>query len=421
MNKIMRILVMSVFIPFCIYFKMDAKDSYCMVINDYGETAVIALGPKKAWAPQYSIRKETKKDLKKNGIAVEQFNKDKYSIYFGRKSGWLTWHEIKEKIKDGHVLIISIFSKKDGKNYKVLYDGSEKYMEEALVYMKDYLENPKKKLSRKGITKRINAFSKLDEELKRRYELSGGSFKKLADMIKSLKLKKEKIEEEEVYKKFEKDVEKGIKLEMEKMKLGSSSSVESLKNLKQEVQRFYINLKDQKGNVLDQIKQLKALAKKTFKKFVEEAKDNNMQKKELQNLNYQLVAIMEYLKSGENFLEEKNIGKRYEFKKISKILAKFEKPNKKILEKYFNKEYVLVIENITNYVRLISGYILRIVACEILGVKPSATRVEIKKARKKLAFKYHPDRYTDEKKKKEVEEKIKEINEAYEILEQKKK
>jgi len=49
---------------------------------------------------------------------------------------------------------------------------------------------------------------------------------------------------------------------------------------------------------------------------------------------------------------------------------------------------------------------------EVLGVSENATQDEIKKAYRKLARKYHPDIC----KKKECEEKFKEINTAYEIL-----
>lgn len=55
---------------------------------------------------------------------------------------------------------------------------------------------------------------------------------------------------------------------------------------------------------------------------------------------------------------------------------------------------------------------------EILGVKKDATEDEIKKAYRKLAAKWHPDRWvngTDEEKKK-AEEKFKEINEANDVL-----
>ncbi len=50
---------------------------------------------------------------------------------------------------------------------------------------------------------------------------------------------------------------------------------------------------------------------------------------------------------------------------------------------------------------------------EVLGVDKSASAEEIKKAYRKLALKYHPDRNPDNK---EAEEKFKEASEAYEIL-----
>ena len=51
---------------------------------------------------------------------------------------------------------------------------------------------------------------------------------------------------------------------------------------------------------------------------------------------------------------------------------------------------------------------------EVLGVPKDATEKDIKKAYRKLAFKYHPDKNPDHKK--EAEEKFKEVNEAYSVL-----
>ena len=51
---------------------------------------------------------------------------------------------------------------------------------------------------------------------------------------------------------------------------------------------------------------------------------------------------------------------------------------------------------------------------EILGVNKDATPEQIRKAYKKLALKWHPDKNPDNKK--EAEEKFKEINEAYTVL-----
>lgn len=50
---------------------------------------------------------------------------------------------------------------------------------------------------------------------------------------------------------------------------------------------------------------------------------------------------------------------------------------------------------------------------EVLGLDKTASSEDIKKAYRKLAFKYHPDKNPDDK---ESEEKFKEIAEAYEIL-----
>ena len=55
-----------------------------------------------------------------------------------------------------------------------------------------------------------------------------------------------------------------------------------------------------------------------------------------------------------------------------------------------------------------------------LGVGKDSTKEQIKKAYKKLALKYHPDRVQEDKKK-EYEEKFKEINEAAAILGDEKK
>jgi curved DNA-binding protein len=55
---------------------------------------------------------------------------------------------------------------------------------------------------------------------------------------------------------------------------------------------------------------------------------------------------------------------------------------------------------------------------KILGVERSASADEVRKAYRKLAMQYHPDRNPDNK---QAEEKFKEINEAYQVLSDKQK
>jgi molecular chaperone DnaJ len=55
---------------------------------------------------------------------------------------------------------------------------------------------------------------------------------------------------------------------------------------------------------------------------------------------------------------------------------------------------------------------------EILGVTKDASPEDIKKAHRKLAMQYHPDRNKGDKK---AEAKFKEINEAYQVLGDKEK
>ena len=53
---------------------------------------------------------------------------------------------------------------------------------------------------------------------------------------------------------------------------------------------------------------------------------------------------------------------------------------------------------------------------QILGVSPSASEEEIKAAYRELAKKYHPDNYADNPLADLAQEKMQEINEAYDTL-----
>jgi predicted Zn-dependent protease len=53
---------------------------------------------------------------------------------------------------------------------------------------------------------------------------------------------------------------------------------------------------------------------------------------------------------------------------------------------------------------------------EVLGVSPQATDDEVKSAYREMAKKYHPDRYTDNPLSELAQEKMQEINEAYDAI-----
>ena len=53
---------------------------------------------------------------------------------------------------------------------------------------------------------------------------------------------------------------------------------------------------------------------------------------------------------------------------------------------------------------------------EVLGISPSATNEEVKKAYRELAKKYHPDNYANSPDAASAEERMKEINEAYDTI-----
>ena len=55
---------------------------------------------------------------------------------------------------------------------------------------------------------------------------------------------------------------------------------------------------------------------------------------------------------------------------------------------------------------------------EVLGVSENASDEEIKAAYRKLAKKYHPDNYADSPLADVAEQKMKEINEAYDTINQ---
>ena len=53
---------------------------------------------------------------------------------------------------------------------------------------------------------------------------------------------------------------------------------------------------------------------------------------------------------------------------------------------------------------------------EVLGIAPTATDDEVKAAYRNLARKYHPDNYTDNPLSDLAQEKMQEVNEAYDTI-----
>ena len=64
----------------------------------------------------------------------------------------------------------------------------------------------------------------------------------------------------------------------------------------------------------------------------------------------------------------------------------------------------------------IKGVTLKMNPHEILGIKPGATQEEIKSAYRKLIKQYHPDQYGDNPLRELADEKMREINSAYDQL-----
>src|SRR5437764_4358949 len=60
---------------------------------------------------------------------------------------------------------------------------------------------------------------------------------------------------------------------------------------------------------------------------------------------------------------------------------------------------------------------VRFQSCLVLGAGAAASAAEVKAAYRRLARKWHPDRQTDPRRRKQAEEKLREINRAYEALE----
>src|SRR5437588_8140743 len=60
---------------------------------------------------------------------------------------------------------------------------------------------------------------------------------------------------------------------------------------------------------------------------------------------------------------------------------------------------------------------VRFHSCLVLGVGADASAAEVKVAYRRLAREWHPDRQTDPRRRKQAEEKLRDINRAYEALE----
>jgi len=110
--------------------------------------------------------------------------------------------------------------------------------------------------------------------------------------------------------------------------------------------------------------------------------------------------INNYLNRGEAFMLKEEYEKAiHDFNKAREINPQ----NPQIMEKLQRAQKLMKLAKQKDYYK-------------ILNVPKTATKREIKKAYRKLAQQYHPDKYEGDMTKEQVQDKMSEINQAYEVL-----
>jgi len=110
--------------------------------------------------------------------------------------------------------------------------------------------------------------------------------------------------------------------------------------------------------------------------------------------------INNYLNRGESFMLKEDYEQAIrDFNKA----REFNPQNPQIMEKLQRAQKLMKLSKQKNYYK-------------ILNVPKTATKREIKKAYRKLAQQYHPDKYEGNMTKEQVQDKMSEINQAYEVL-----
>ena len=169
--------------------------------------------------------------------------------------------------------------------------------------------------------------------------------------------------------------------------------------------------------------------KKLFKKNLQLKPDINISCKKIHKENNEIkyfilytlmdIAALDGLYSlkEEEFIE--NIRKRIGIHPLT-----FNQLKKTYVKKGLKEERKIIEEqNRQKLINQFSRFMLPYEAYRIMGVSPSATKQQLKKAYRTLAKKHHPDKFAGESEEiiKKAEEKFQELKEAYDVIKQNKK
>jgi len=366
-------------------------------------------------------------NLNKNSDAVEDFSKvinlkpDFYQAYVHRAKAYLKNCNLDEAEKD---LKYAISKKGDNEEYNELFDH--------VINAKSALKSLKKEKNKEEIINQLNIVlnvcpRNLELRMKRAdiYIEIGQTEQALGDLLKSTKLQPENTD---------------VLLRLSKLHLSLGDVDDSLKDVKECLHR------DPENKPCKNIfKQLKKITRK--KSSIEEDQRNN---------NWR--SIVEKIDGENGFLEEADkLGalNLRQFARNTLCQAYIKEKKAELALKWCNKAIELDDKNINNYLNRGESFMLKedyeqairdfnkarefnpqnpqIMEklqraqklmklskqknyYKILNVPKTANKREIKKAYRKLAQQYHPDKYEGSMTKEQVQDKMSEINQAYEVL-----